>query len=74
MWQSFTCVAGVGLGGQSGGVGHSGAEEGRRVVHIDLEIIQTSISEGFGHAQYTNKCKEYILTHVKVSRITLSHT
>merc|ERR1719507_2534902 len=36
-------IAGVGLGGQGWGVGHSGAEEGRRVVHIDLETIHIAL-------------------------------
>ena len=43
MWQSFTCVAGVGLGGQGGCVGHGCAKERRRVVDVDLEPVHVAL-------------------------------
>ena len=38
-----TCIAGVGLGGQGGCVGHGCAEERRRVVNIDLEPVHIAL-------------------------------
>ena len=41
--REFTCIAGVGLGGSGGGVGHGRAEEDGRFVHIDLETVYVAL-------------------------------